>query len=37
LIQTENNKGKGVFGDLLNLEKIPAGPFPPLGRFAKEK
>jgi hypothetical protein len=36
-IQTENDKGKGVFGDLLNLEKILAGPFPPLGRFAKEK
>jgi hypothetical protein len=36
-IQTENDKGKGVFGDLLNPEKILAGPFPPLGRFAKEK
>jgi hypothetical protein len=37
LIQTENDKGKGVFGDLLNLEKILVGPFPPLGQFAKEK
>jgi hypothetical protein len=36
-IQTENDKGKGSFGDLLNPEKILAGPFPPLGRFAKEK
>jgi hypothetical protein len=36
-IQTENDKGKGVFGDLLNPVKILAGPFPPLGWFAKEK
>jgi hypothetical protein len=36
-IQTKNDKGKGVFGDLLNPEKILAGPFPPLCRFAKEK
>jgi hypothetical protein len=36
-IQSENDKGKGVFGDLLNPEKILVGPFPPLGQFAKEK
>jgi hypothetical protein len=36
-IQTKNDKGKGVFGDLLNPEKILIGPFPPLGQFAKEK
>jgi hypothetical protein len=34
-IPTANDKRKRVLGDLLNPEKILAGPFPPLGRFCK--